>query len=78
MSTLNRCLASQGTEPAPADRIAFCEYVQHVAMFDHIAVGGSLEDRVVEYVEDRHEKSVAPSVVRNGRCVVPAEPGCRG
>jgi L-fuconate dehydratase len=77
MSTLNRCLASKADRAAPAGRAGFCEYVQHVAIFDHIAVGGSLEDRVVEFVEHRHEPSVAPSLAGTGRYVVPTEPGCR-
>ncbi|MDB5059403.1 MAG: Mandelate racemase/muconate lactonizing protein, partial [Chloroflexi bacterium] len=34
-----------------AGGVGLCEYVQHVAMFDYIAVSGSLENRIVEYVD---------------------------
>ena len=43
-----------------AGGVGLCEYVQHLAIFDYIAVSGSLEDRVVEYVDHLHEHFVAP------------------
>ena len=53
-----------------AGGVGLCEYVQHLAIFDYIAVSGSLEDRVVEYVDHLHEHFVDPVVVRDGRYVV--------
>ena len=41
-----------------AGGVGLCEYVQHLAIFDYIAVSGSLEDRVVEYVDHLHEHFV--------------------
>jgi L-fuconate dehydratase len=58
-----------------AGGVGLCEYVQHLAIFDYIAVSGSLEDRVVEYVDHLHEHFVAPAIVRDGRYVVPEAPG---
>ncbi len=55
--------------------VGLCEYVQHLAAFDFIAVSGSLEDRVVEWVDHLHEHFRAPAVVRNGRYQLPLTPG---
>jgi L-fuconate dehydratase len=55
--------------------VGLCEYVQHLAIFDYIAVSGSLDDRVVEYVDHLHEHFVDPAVVRDGRYVTPTAPG---
>ena len=45
-----------------AGGVGLCEYVQHLAMFDYIAVSGSLDGRVVEYVDHLHEHFVDPVV----------------
>lgn len=58
-----------------AGGVGLCEYVQHLSIFDYIAVSGSLEDRLVEYVDHLHEHFVDPVVVRNGRYRVPTVPG---
>jgi L-fuconate dehydratase len=55
--------------------VGLCEYVQHLAISDYIAVSGSLEDRIVEYVDHLHEHFVDPVIIRNGRYVVPTAPG---
>ena len=52
---------------ADAGGVGLCEYVQHLAIFDYIAVTGSLEDRVVEYVDHLHEHFEAPAIVQDGR-----------
>lgn len=44
-----------------------CEYVQHLSLFDYIAVSASLEDRVIEYVDHLHEHFLDPVVIRNGQ-----------
>ena len=38
-----------------AGGVGLCEYVQHLAVFDYVSVSGSLEDRVVEWVDHLHE-----------------------
>jgi L-fuconate dehydratase len=58
-----------------AGGVGLCEYVQHLAIFDYIAVSASLEDRIVEYVDHLHEHFINPVVVRNGRYVPPTAPG---
>jgi L-fuconate dehydratase len=58
-----------------AGGVGLCEYVQHEAIFDYIAVSGSLEGRVVEFVDHLHEHFVDPCVVRNGHYLVPRAPG---
>lgn len=58
-----------------AGGVGLCEYVQHLAIFDFIAVSGSMDDRVVEYVDHLHEHFVDPVVIEAGRYVVPSAPG---
>jgi L-fuconate dehydratase len=58
-----------------AGGVGLCEYVQHVSLFDYIAVTGSIENRVLEYVEHLHEHFLDPVVIRNGRYMPPAAPG---
>ena len=58
-----------------AGGVGLCEYVQHLSLFDYVAVSSDLTDRVVEYVDHLHEHFVCPVVVRDGRYVPPEEPG---
>ncbi|MDT0442667.1 enolase C-terminal domain-like protein [Streptomyces johnsoniae] len=58
-----------------AGGVGLCEMVQHLAMFDFVAVSGSTEDRVIEYVDHLHEHFTAPVTVRDGRYLAPATPG---
>ena len=58
-----------------AGGVGLCEYVQHLAIFDYIAVSASLEDRIAEYVDHLHEHFINPVVVRGGRYMPPTVPG---
>ncbi|HEX5411315.1 MAG TPA: L-fuconate dehydratase [Terriglobia bacterium] len=58
-----------------AGGVGLCEYVQHLAIFDYIAIGASLENRILEYVDHLHEHFLDPVVIRNGRYMPPANPG---
>jgi L-fuconate dehydratase len=58
-----------------AGGVGLCEYVQHLAIFDYICVSGSLENRIVEYVDHLHEHFVDPVVIRDGRYMPPSIPG---
>ena len=58
-----------------AGGVGLCEYVQHLAVFDYIAVGCSLEDRVCEFVDHLHEHFLEPARVVGGRYRVPTAPG---
>jgi L-fuconate dehydratase len=46
-----------------AGGVGLCEYVQHLAMFDYIAVSGALDDRVVSTSITCHEHFVDPVVI---------------
>jgi L-fuconate dehydratase len=58
-----------------AGGVGLCEAVQHLAMFDYVAVSGSMEGRVIEFVDHLHEHFVTPVEVRYGRYVAPTAPG---
>ncbi|WP_211370012.1 enolase C-terminal domain-like protein [Nonomuraea turkmeniaca] len=58
-----------------AGGVGLCELVQHLSIFDYVAVSGSLDGRVTEYVDHLHEHFADPCVVRNGAYVLPARPG---
>jgi L-fuconate dehydratase len=58
-----------------AGGVGLCELVQHLAMFDYVAVSGRMDGRVIEYVNHLHEHFVDPVVVRDGRYVAPTAPG---
>jgi L-fuconate dehydratase len=58
-----------------AGGVGLCELVQHLSIFDYIAVSGSLDRRVLEYVDHLHEHFVDPVVIRDGRYMPPTAPG---
>ena len=58
-----------------AGGVGLCEYVQHLAIFDYIAVSASLENRILEYVDHLHEHFIDPVVIKNGRYMPPTAPG---
>jgi L-fuconate dehydratase len=58
-----------------AGGVGLCELVQHLSMFDYVAVSGSLHDRVIEYVDHLHEHFVDPVRIRDGNYVAPIAPG---
>jgi L-fuconate dehydratase len=58
-----------------AGGVGLCEYVQHLSMFDYIAVTGTMEGRVIEYVDHLHEHFEDPVVIRRGRYMPPVKPG---
>jgi len=58
-----------------AGGVGLCEYVQHLSLFDFIAVSANLTDRVCEYVDHLHEHFVDPCVIRNARYQAPTAPG---
>jgi L-fuconate dehydratase len=61
-----------------AGGVGLCEMVQHLAMFDYLAVSGSWDGRMVEYVDHLHEHFETPVQVRDGRYHAPLEPGGGG
>lgn len=58
-----------------AGGVGLCELVQHLSIFDYVAVSGSLDGRVTEYVDHLHEHFVEPCIVKNGAYTLPNAPG---
>ena len=58
-----------------AGGVGLCELVQHLSMFDYVAVSGSTQDRAIEYVDHLHEHFVDPVVIKEGRYLPPTAPG---
>ncbi|MEK6648505.1 MAG: enolase C-terminal domain-like protein [Actinomycetota bacterium] len=68
--------AKYGVPVCPhAGGVGLCEMVQHLAMFDFVAVGGEHPDRVVEFVDHLHEHFVVPTRIENARYMPPTQPG---
>ena len=58
-----------------AGGVGLCEYVQHIAMIDFIAISGQKDDRYIEYVDHLHEYFKDPCIVENGAYQIPKKPG---
>ncbi|MEV6636400.1 enolase C-terminal domain-like protein [Actinoplanes sp. NPDC051470] len=58
-----------------AGGVGLCELVQHLAMFDLVAVSGTTDDRTIEYVDHLHDHFLSPVVVEKGRYLAPLDPG---
>jgi L-fuconate dehydratase len=58
-----------------AGGVGLCEIVQHLSMFDYVAVSGSQQGRVIEWIDHLHEHFTAPARVADGRYLAPAVPG---
>ncbi|UIK08688.1 L-fuconate dehydratase [Neorhizobium galegae] len=58
-----------------AGGVGLCEYVQHLSMIDYIAVSGTKEGRVIEYVDHLHEHFVEPCIIENAAYMPPVRPG---
>ena len=58
-----------------AGGVGLCEAVQHLSMFDFIAVSGSEDGRMIEFVDHLHEHFVEPVEIVAGRYRAPVAPG---
>ncbi|MEM5494351.1 L-fuconate dehydratase [Hoeflea sp. AS16] len=58
-----------------AGGVGLCEYVQHLSMIDFVAISGTMDGRVIEYVDHLHEHFIDPCVIRNAAYMPPASPG---
>jgi L-fuconate dehydratase len=56
-----------------AGGVGLCELVQHLSMFDYVAVSGRL--RMIEWIDHLHEHFAVPAVVSGGRYRAPEAPG---
>jgi L-fuconate dehydratase len=58
-----------------AGGVGLCELVQHLSMFDFVALTGTTENRVIEFVDNLHEHFLDPVHIRAGRYAAPTAPG---
>ncbi|MDX3974646.1 L-fuconate dehydratase [Shinella sp.] len=58
-----------------AGGVGLCEYVQHLSMIDYIAVSGTKEGRVIEFVDHLHEHFIDPCRIENAAYMPPSLPG---
>ncbi len=68
--------AKYGVPVCPhAGGVGLCEYVQHLSIFDYIYVSGSLNNRVLEYVDHLHEHFEDPVEIKYVHYMPPKQPG---
>ena len=58
-----------------AGGVGLCELVQHFSFFDYAAVSGTMDNRMIEFVDHLHEHFTEPVRVENGRYQAPRLPG---
>lgn len=58
-----------------AGGVGLCEYVQHLSVVDYVSISGSLENRMIEYVDHLHEHFLHPVVIEKGAYRLPQAPG---
>lgn len=58
-----------------AGGVGLCEMVQHLSMFDYVALSAQKDDRMIEYVGHLHEHFVTPTVISEGSYHAPLAPG---
>jgi L-fuconate dehydratase len=58
-----------------AGGVGLSEYVQHLAIYDYVALNPTLADRYCEYVDHLHEHFVEPVRVKGARYQAPLAPG---
>ncbi|XP_046423831.1 mitochondrial enolase superfamily member 1-like [Neodiprion fabricii] len=58
-----------------AGGVGLCEMVQHLQMWDFVALSGTSENRVIEYVDQQHEHFEDPTNVQNAHYMPPTAPG---
>jgi L-fuconate dehydratase len=58
-----------------AGGVGLCEIVQHLSMFDYVALTGTTEGRMIEWIDHLHEHFQAPAAVSGGRYQAPETPG---
>ncbi|MFN3364455.1 MAG: L-fuconate dehydratase [Allorhizobium sp.] len=58
-----------------AGGVGLCEYVQHLSMIDYVAVSGTKEGRVIEFVDHLHEHFIDPCVIKDAAYMPPTRAG---
>jgi L-fuconate dehydratase len=82
LASVNEVLAVQllaarfGIPVCPhAGGVGLCELVVHLAAIDFVSVAGSMDGRVVEWVDHLHEHFAEPAQVSRAHYVMPQAPG---
>jgi L-fuconate dehydratase len=82
LASVNEVLAVQllaarfGIPVCPhAGGVGLCELVVHLAAIDFVCVAGSMDGRVVEWVDHLHEHFAEPAQVSRAHYVMPRTPG---
>ena len=73
----NLLLASKfGVPVCPhAGGVGLCEIVQHLSMFDYVALSGTTQGRQLEWIDHLHEHFAAPATIGHGQYRAPETPG---
>lgn len=58
-----------------AGGVGLCEAVCQFAMFDYVSVSGTMDGRMIEYVDNQHEHFVNPVRIEHGNYMAPTAPG---
>src|SRR4051812_2893864 len=58
-----------------AGGVGLCELVQHLSAVDFIAISGTRDGRMIEYVDHLHEHFLDPVVIDRGAYRLPSRPG---
>ena len=58
-----------------AGGVGLCELVQHLSMIDFVSISGSMEGRMIEYVDHLHEHFEDPVIIKKGSYMAPTKPG---
>ncbi len=58
-----------------AGGVGLCEYVQHLSMIDYLAISGTKDGRVIEFVDHLHEHFLDPCRIENAAYMPPSLPG---
>lgn len=46
--------------------------VQHLQMWDYVSLSGTMDGRMIEYVDQQHEQFMNPVVVLNAKYIAPS------
>jgi len=58
-----------------AGGVGLCEYVQHLSMIDYICMSGTMENRMIEFVDHLHEHFESPVIIKDGHYMMPDSAG---
>ncbi|MDI2129452.1 L-fuconate dehydratase [Yinghuangia seranimata] len=58
-----------------AGGVGLSELVQHLSMFDYVALSGTTDDRTIEFTDHLHEHFLDPARVGHGHYLAPTTPG---